>query len=114
MTPQKILSELADSNIEICILGGDLKIIGDPKVLPPDRVTLIKRHKLQLMDFLRSEAAGSVETVSGEQKSFKQYEYHDGQLLRLNRDEFYRVVDAVRILIKMANEQTYQGPKVVS
>jgi hypothetical protein len=108
MTLKKIISELADSDVEISIVGGDLKISGDPKMLTHERISLIKRYKLQIMDLLRTEAARNVETASDEKKPYRQYQYPDGQLLSLSRDEFYRVVDVVRVLLKMANEHSNQ------
>jgi hypothetical protein len=110
MTPQQILSDLTDVGIEISLAGGDLRVSGRHELLTPERRSLIKRHKLQLIAILRRDTTEEGH-LSGEPLPYKQYQYPNGRTLTLSREEFYRVVDAVRILLRMHNEQSQDCPK---
>ncbi len=104
MSPAQIVAELAEEGIGISVLGGDLKLVGQRELISPEKIQVIKRHKHILIDFLRSKETVHTETTD-KQVAFKQYRYPDGQILSVSRDEFFRVVDAVRLLVKMDNER---------
>ena len=107
MNPQSLLNNLAEKGVEISLHGGDLRICASRDALLEKDLELIRRNKAQILSCLRSTMTSSEEEDT--QASFKEYKYPNGEIFKLSKEEFYRVVDLVRLLLKMDYEICHNG-----
>lgn len=112
MTADEILAALRREGVEMELAGAGLKVRTTGARLTEEQRTLLTENKAALLARLGAQVAAlpaPEPEVEDDGAVYKEFIYPNGEVLRLTKAEFKRVVDVFKMLIDQQTKLILQG-----